>query len=190
VNNALFQAETSYPPEFEQARAAFHPVKTDSKCDAFKAYRQTEKQRSVAAAVGGTFIRCCELYSTWVDSENAKRRAQRQSDQPRLHMATFIRQRRWEAFMEEIKSAPAFAPVNLAGWEAEAAKIKREVSEEKFAAWFGGVQVKRGQPIELIFPSVFKAKYVAQHFPYALRRAFGECRLTSIGSQEKVDIGG
>lgn len=193
--NQLFDAPTSYAADFEEARAAYRPPKNDSKSDAYSAWTKTAKQRMSAGAFGHRMVECCRLYSAWIDEENVKRARQRQNDYPKKHMATWLNKRGWENFLADAETAFTKATVDAAkqkilceGWEDEAAKLIAELTDARFTAWFDNVQVRRGPPVEVMFPNSFKASYVAKSFSYAMRRAFGECRLTAAGSSEKFDI--
>jgi hypothetical protein len=193
--NQLFETPTDYPADFEEARKAYGPGKNDSKSDAFKAWNQTAKIRMSAGAFGHRLLECFALYNEFLAGENVKRSRSRQSDYPKAHMATWLRQRRWEGYMVDAEARFARATTEATkekvvfdGWEKEAAGLIQELTDARFTAWFANVQVTRGEPTELMFPNSFKASYVAKSFSYALRRAFGSCRLTAAGSEEKFDI--
>lgn len=193
--NQLFDAPTTYPADFEEARKAFAPGKNDSKSDAFKAWQQTAKVRMSAGAFGNRLLACFALYGEFLAGENVKRARSRQSDYPKLHMATFLRQRRWEGYLADaeeraarVVAEAAKEKILCAGWEPEAEKLIAELTDARFTSWFENVQVRRGDPTEIMFPNSFKASYVAKSFSYALRRAFGSCRLTAAGTTERFDI--
>lgn len=195
MSNQLFAAPTTYPVDFEAARVVFRPARNDSKSDAFKAWNQTAKIRLSAGAFGNRLIECLKLYNDFLDSENAKRQRSRQSDYPKAHMATWLRQRRWEEYMAEAEIRFAKATTDAAkekivfsGWEAEAEKLIAELTDAKFTAWFADVKVTRGDRTVLMFPNGFKAAYCAKNFIYAMRRAFGDCTLVAAGTKDRFDI--
>lgn len=192
MNKELFP--TAYSEDFESARSAYRPEKNDSKADAYKAWEQTKRRRMSAGAFGQRMVFCCDAYNAFLDEENARRRKNRQSDYPRAHMATWIRQARWEGFMpdaeariaamEGAKTAqnPAFT-----GWEAQADRLVTELTRPVVESWFADVRVLEGPVIE--FPGGFKARWVAQHFQPNILRAFGPCSLSVAGKPgEKYPI--
>lgn len=195
MNNALFEAPTTYPADFEEARKAYGPAGNDSKSDAFRAWNQSAKVRMSAGAFGHRLLECFKLYNEFLAGENVKRQRTRQSDYPKAHMATWLRQRRWEGYLADAEARFAKATIEATkekvvfdGWDDEARKLIQELTDAKFTAWFANVQVTRGARTVLTFPNRFKADYCATNFIYALRRAFGDCTLTAAGSKDKFDI--
>lgn len=193
--NQLFDAPITYPDDFQSSWQAFRATKNDSKADGLKAWQQTAKRRLAVGATGPLMVACCTAYNHFILSENAKRAKGRQAEYPKLHFCTFLRQARYDGYMEDaaaiLDRAAAQADKvksSYPGWEDEAAKLADELSLDRFSAWFDGVTVNRGSPIEIIFPKRFKANYVATNFTYALRRAFGTCRLTATGTNDRFDI--
>lgn len=185
MNDALLNVPTSYAADFEEARIAFLPPQNDSKFGAYKAWSKTVRVRMACGAFGNRMTECCRLYHE----------STRREKQFKKHMATWLNGRGWEDFMAEAEANLTRISANALkgkmifdGWEAEAEQLIKELTDSKFSTWFEGVTVKRGKPTEIIFPSHFRANYVAKNFPYALRRAFSECRLTAIGSAQKFDL--
>lgn len=188
---------TLYPADFTDARAAYRPAQNDSKAEAFKAWEQTKRRRLSAGAFGKRMVFCCQLYNEFLDGENVKRARQKQADYPKAHMATWIRQTRWEGYIEEadqriaaelaagVKENPTYA-----GWESQAEKLISELKQPVVDAWFSGISVSIGEQTVIEFPKGFQAKWVATNFSYAIKRAFGCCILTVSGKPaEKFEIG-
>lgn len=192
----LFDAPTVYAADFEEAWKAYRPGKNDTKSDAYSAWVKTAKTRMAAGAFGHRMTECCRQYDAWIEAESVRLSRRNKGERyPKKHMSTWLNKRGWENFMADAEAAVARETIEAAkekilctGWEPEAEKLIAELTDARFTSWFENVQVRRGDPTEIMFPNSFKASYVAKSFSYALRRAFGSCRLTAAGTTERFDI--
>lgn len=191
--NQLFPTE--YTADFEAAWKAWKATKNDAKSTAYASYVKSAKRRAALGLTPIRFLACIQAYNSWLNVENARRTKQRQAEHPKTHFSTWVNQARYENYMADADAALARAGdqkdrINSGypGWEDEAKKLADELSLDRFAAWFDGVTVKRGEPVEIVFPKRFKASYVATNFPYQVRRAFGPCKLLAAGTRDVFDI--
>jgi hypothetical protein len=162
-----------YAADFEEARRAYGPPPNDSKKDAFKAWGQVAARRPaqdlLLAAIGE--------YQAWLEAENIKRVRLRQAEHPKCHMATWLRQERWEGFLEAAqvrlqRTAALTRPVPQDDPTGFWGRLTQELGPEKVAAWFGGAVYDAESP-SIAVAGAFKADWVGREFRFALHRAAG-----------------
>ena len=173
MDKALFPK--NYPLGFEAFWKAYGPVKNSSKADAFRAWVQIGKFRPDLPEL----IQAVEAYGKWLQDENGRRAKQRQGEHPKCHPATWLRQRRWEGFIEEAKSmtqATEQKPDHPSDQQMLWDKLAKEIGPEQFRAWFSDAKVVNGA---MILPSPFRARWVQEKFSGPVLRAFGRVEFKS-----------
>jgi hypothetical protein len=166
-----------YPDDFLEARRAYGIPPNDSRKDALKAWNQVEGSRPPLDLL----LACIAEYRDFLTAENIKRVRLRQAEHPKCHMATWLRQERWEGFLDAAKarldreravaadraaSLPTDDPAGF--WT----RLRCEIGEAKFAAWFAGAVYDDEGP-RLVIPGAFKRDWISQHFRLHMERAAG-----------------
>src|SRR5690348_13682515 len=91
--------EIAYLPAFDLFWKAYGSVPNSSKTDAAKAFNQVAKLMPSQDIL----LSCVESYKSFLSKENASRAKRNQGAYPQAHAATWLRQQRWESFMDEAK---------------------------------------------------------------------------------------
>ena len=168
---------SGYTADFEAARRAYGPPPNDSKKDAFRAWRQVAGSRPAQDLL----LAAIAEYQAWLTAENVRRIKARQAEHPKCHMATWLRQERWEGFTEAAQAAldrqrqaSAAAPPPDTGDDPSGfwGRLRAELGAEKLAAWFGGAVYDDEGP-RLGVPGAFKRDWIGREFRFALQRAAG-----------------
>ncbi len=163
----------SYTSDFEAARRAYGPPPNDSKKDAFRAWEQVSANRPAQDLL----LAAIDEYRAWLTAENIRRIKARQGEHPKCHMATWLRQWRWEGFLEAAQArlehtAALTRPVPQDDPTGFWGRLAQELGSEKVAAWFGGAVYDAESP-SIAVAGAFKADWVCREFRFALHRAAG-----------------
>lgn len=157
-----------YPEDFSAAWHVYKSPATSSKKDALKAWIQTARSRPSDEIM----LSCIVSYNAYLARENEKRRMARQSEHPKCHMATWLRQERWDGFMP---SGASSKPLSThPSWNGSRETLERQIRQEDFNGYFALLEFRAGPPPAIICPTQFMADHVARKFQFPLRRAFGE----------------
>jgi hypothetical protein len=84
----------SYPPEFELVWSEWPKNENESKKIAFDRFRKLSVDDRQAVLDG------VMAQALWLEEETANRSARNRDPPPRLHLSTFINERRWEALLQ------------------------------------------------------------------------------------------
>lgn len=130
-----------------------------SKRDAFKAWTQIESERPETERL----LSCLRAFKAHVQAKSGFM----------AHPATWLRQRRYEPWLERVQPATAIEG-QTPDW---GMRLLAEIGQGKFTSYFGDVVFESGPPPRLMFGSMFKRDWAEKHFRHELWRAFGEVEL-------------
>jgi hypothetical protein len=182
----------AYPPPYEtlwQAWRAFDKNSSEGKDEGLKAWRQTSKIRLAHGCGDDLMLACVDLYRQFLAKQNSERRKFKQSPVPKLHLSTFLRQKRWEGFLEEAKAAAAPKPAANGhaapdaralkwpayheAWTALRPSVVAALRDERLVdAWFPGA-LYDGPARVLYIPKQFHAHWIELHYRDRLARIVG-----------------
>jgi hypothetical protein len=194
----LFPAKSLYPLDFNEFWVEYKPPKTASKPDALKAWKQTERLRPSQDVL----IACVQAYNSWLadQSKSSGREC------PKLHASTFLRQARYEGFMDDataiLEAQQGHSQADLSAsaktWEgAPLAALMAMLGgadgdtprEAIFDAWIAPTVMIRSMPMEIRCPSKFHRDYLENKFGAVIRRALGPDTQLTVAGKEKAPLG-
>lgn len=178
-----------YPLDFVEAWQHYKNPKNASKSMAYSCWMRIKDRPDQAL-----FIACIKAYNSWLDDQT-KRNGR---EYPKCHMATWLRQRRWESFLDDAEAIIAsekavhgrldsdgFARAHSwegPQWDAlQAAAGKDGLGPNSL--WILQAAYISSQPPEIRSPSKFHAEELEKRFGRVLRKAFPDVRLTYVGQK-------
>lgn len=177
-----------YTDDFEALWKAYGPVKNSSKIMAFKAFTKLTVEERPEQSLFLAEISC---YNKWIDEESKKQGR----PYPKCHMATWLNQRKFEGWEDDARAILAAQEANLGAtlvsayswvetgaWPRLEAALISSISDVSpvavFESFIRQTTFIPGNPPEIKCPSKFHRDQVENKFGIALKRAFGEVKLT------------
>lgn len=174
-----------YPLDFIEAWQHYKNPKNASKSIAYSCWMRIKDRPDQAL-----FIACIKAYNSWLDDQT-KRNGR---EYPKCHMATWLRQRRWESFLDD---AEAILRASQTGSAPEALAIAKSWAGAPWASlkavlgpddagienWVSKATFIASQHPEIRSPSKFHAEELEKRFGRVLRKAFPDVRLTYVGQK-------
>lgn len=174
-----------YPPDFEEAwrlyrsRGPANP--NDSKSKGFRAWMQTVNARPAQEPL----LACIDEYLDWLIGQHREcSRLRRPPFPAKAHFSTFIspRENKWEGFLEAAEAR--LRRLTQTAEERHAAlpkedgtgfwtRLRWDLGEEKFAAWFQGASYDEKGRRVLVPTTDFRLSWIGEQYKFALERAAG-----------------
>lgn len=165
-----------YTPDFEQFWKEYDAATlcpNASKRDAFAAWQQIGNDRPETPVL----LSCVKEFKAHIRAKTGFM----------PHPATWLRQRRYETWLDKV--APSTAnpvegdvgtPLELftpSTWDGYAAKLMYVIGGPKFTTWFGDAEYTPGPPATITVRSRFVHDYIAVNFVPELAKVFGRFKL-------------